>query len=100
MPFPSEETALKAGKALVEERLAACTNLLRGGTSFFWWEGKVDSQTESILIVKTRQDKLNKAISKILEMHPYNVPAILKIPVLGMPASYRDWFDKELNEQD
>ncbi len=99
VPFPSVESAEHAGQTLVEERLAACTNLLQGGHSFFWWEGKVQKEPEVILIVKTSRKKVAAAVQRLQALHPYTVPAILELPILSMPASYAQWLEEQLEEK-
>lgn len=98
VPFPDEVSAMQVARMLLEKRLCACTNLLRGGTSLFWWQGKIDEQPEVILIVKTAKRLLKSVVKEIHAGHPYTVPAILLLPIWGMPRTYAEWMKEELSQ--
>ncbi len=76
-PFPDEESALAAVHVLIDEGLAACGNLLPGMTSVFLWDGRKDSAREVGVLVKTRADLLDAAVSRLAQLHPYEAPAVL-----------------------
>lgn len=87
-PFPDEETALAAARILVEEKLARCGNVLPGVTSVFEWQGAIDTAREVGLLLKTREDLLETAVSRLGEVHPYETPAVLGwICESGAPAT-------------
>lgn len=89
---PDLPTGRKIASALVERKLAACVNILEPVNSIFTWEGMTSDEQEVLLIIKSRlaiyQDKLQPAI---LEMHPYQVPEILALPVLMGNPAYLEW---------
>ena len=89
---PDPETGREIGRNLVEKKLAACANILSPVNSLFTWEGKFNDEQEVLLIIKSRrsifQDRLLPAI---LELHPYQVPEVLALPVLEGNPAYLDW---------
>jgi len=96
---PSREEAERIGGELVKARLAACINVIDGVKSFFWWEGRVDEAVESLLIVKSRLDLLEKLIGKIKEMHSYEVPEIIALPIIAGDVEYLRWLSESLRDR-
>ena len=93
--YPSLVEAEKAGRAAVEQRLAACVNILPGMVSHYWWEGKVERGEEVVMILKTRAslaDRLRKALKS---GHPNAVPAIMVLPVESVEDTYLRWMMTE-----
>jgi periplasmic divalent cation tolerance protein len=87
---PSRDEAARLAGLLVEERLAACVQML-AIDSVYRWEGAVQREPETLLLVKTRTALFETAIARIREVHPYSVPQIVGTPFLaGLPA-YLDW---------
>lgn len=82
-------------EALVRERLAACVNLISGVESVYRWEGQVQKDAEVLLVVKTRQDRCKALEERVLELHPYDVPEVLAIPVTSGSAPYLNWVAEE-----
>ena len=76
-PFPSLESAQLAAKQLLEQHLVACCNLLPGTESHYWWDGKLTTSEEVVVIAKTTADYSNDAIQLIKHLHPSKCPAIL-----------------------
>jgi len=76
---PKKAAAL--ARALVEERLAACVNLLPGVTSVYRWEGEVQEDGETLLVVKTTAAAIARLTARILELHPYEVPEVIALPL-------------------
>ncbi|MSO81477.1 MAG: divalent-cation tolerance protein CutA [Alphaproteobacteria bacterium] len=89
------EEAMRIGRVLVEERIAACTNMLDGMRALYWWDGKVREGREAVLLVKTRADRVEAAIGRIKALHSYSVPCIAELAVgLGNP-DYLAWISVE-----
>ena len=89
--FPSAEAAKAAARRLVEQRLAACVNLIPGMTAIYEWEGEVHEDDEVVVIVKTRASLAEAAIAAVVAEHPYANPAAFVIDVTGGAAAYLDW---------
>jgi periplasmic divalent cation tolerance protein len=81
--------------ALIEARLAACVNALPGIVSTYRWEGAVTRDEESLLLIKTTQDRLGALADRIREIHPYEVPEVIAVPVTGGLAPYIEWVGAE-----
>ncbi len=77
--------------ALVEERLAACVNLLPGARSIYRWRGEIEQDTETLLLVKTTAAALAPLEARVRELHPYEVPEILAIAPTESSAEYLEW---------
>jgi periplasmic divalent cation tolerance protein len=89
----NEEEAHKIAKLLVKERRAACVNIVPNVDSLFRWEGKIDSADESLLLVKTRASLLSEIIGLVKEVHSYQVPEIIAMPIIGGSEEYLKWLD-------
>src|SRR5690348_6444323 len=83
--------ALRIGRAVVEERLAACANVLDGMRSIYWWEGRVQDSSEAVLILKTTDGRLAALIARVRELHSYDCPCIEALPVVGGNQAFLDW---------
>ena len=92
---PDLETATGIARALVEERLAACVNLLPGIRSVYRWEGAIEEDAEVLLVVKTRADRAGALADRVVELHPYDVPEVVMLPVVGGSSAYLDWVRAE-----
>lgn len=89
------EEAAKIGRAAVEKRLAACANVLGDIRSFYWWDGKIQDDSEAALILKTTEDRLDSLIAEIKALHSYSVPCIVVLPIgTGNPA-FLEWIERE-----
>lgn len=93
--WPKVETAATAGTALVERKLAACVNILPEMVSIFPWRGRVEETREVVMIIKTRQDCLEETMAAVAEMHPYDVPAVLALPLMAVHPGYASWIIEE-----
>jgi periplasmic divalent cation tolerance protein len=92
---PELETASRIARALVEERLAACVNLLPGIRSVYRWEGTIEEDAEVLLVVKTRADRAGALVDRVIALHPYDVPEVVLLPAVGGSPTYLDWVRKE-----
>ena len=88
--------AEKIGRAIVEARLAACVNILGPITSLYWWKEKIEHSQEHVLVAKTVRDRSEELIGKIKELHSYEVPEIIALPIIGGNQDYLEWRDKEV----
>ncbi|MGB9905940.1 MAG: divalent-cation tolerance protein CutA [Candidatus Saccharicenans sp.] len=88
--FPGPEQAREAASLLVEKKLAACCTLL-DGTSIYFWQGKKCQDQEVVLLIKTRAELYPELEQKIKEIHPYEVPEIIALPVTLASQAYSDW---------
>jgi len=97
---PDAATAEAIAGALIEARLAACVNILRGMHSVYRWEGRVETAEEVVLVVKTTADAAPAARDLILERHPYDEPAVLALPVDRSASSkaFCDWIAGETGD--
>ena len=91
--FADAEEAERIGRAVVEERLAACINILSPVRSIYRWQGKVESADEVAAILKTHHWNSDALIARIAELHSYEVPCIVAWPVDKVLRSYADWVE-------
>jgi periplasmic divalent cation tolerance protein len=89
---PTRDEATKIAKLLIDERLAACVQLLPI-ESFYSWQGKTQNEAELLLLVKTRRALFDAAIARIKEIHSYTVPEIVALPFVAGFAGYLNWID-------
>lgn len=92
---PDRETALAIARTVVDERLAACANILGPVTSVYWWDGKLNEEGEVALIAKTTQDRLAALIARVKAIHPYEVPCVVAWPIAAGHQPYLDWISVE-----
>jgi periplasmic divalent cation tolerance protein len=90
-----ESHAHGLARALVEARLAACVNLLPPMDSVFRWENRIEEAREHLLVIKTTRTRLHELRSRVQELHPYDVPEFVELPVAGGIAAYLDWVAAE-----
>lgn len=87
--------APELARALVEARLAACCNAIPGIASTYWWEGRVQTDTEVLLIFKTPAERVPALMERLAALHPYEVPEILAFPIEAGFAPYLAWVERE-----
>ncbi len=90
-----EEEGRKIARLLVGARKAACVNILPGVDSVFWWKGKIDSEQESLLVVKTRAALFHEVVDLVKSAHSYEVPEIIALPIVAGNEDYLEWLDQE-----
>ena len=93
--LPTADAAVEVAKALIGEKLAACANILPALRSIYRWEGKVQDENEVLVLLKSRQGQYERLKTRILELHPYDVPEILAIPIERGHRPYLDWIAGE-----
>jgi periplasmic divalent cation tolerance protein len=86
------------GRALVEERLAACTQIIGPITSIYRWEGQIETSQEYQCWAKSRRDLFERIEVAIRRLHPYQVPEILAIPIAAGSQSYLKWLDEQVEK--
>lgn len=92
----SKETeAEKIAKALVDERLAACVNIVKDIRSIYRWQGNLEDDSEVLLIVKTRKDLFSKLSAFVKGLHSYSVPEIIALPIIEGSGDYLKWLNEE-----
>lgn len=92
----SPDEAHRIAEVLIRRRKTACVNIVPNVSSFFWWQDKIDTAQESLLIVKTKASLLNEIIVLVKEIHSYDVPEIIALPIAGGNQDYLSWIDKEV----
>jgi periplasmic divalent cation tolerance protein len=93
--LPSAEAAAELAKAVVGEKLAACANLLPAVRSIYRWQGRVQDESEVLVLFKTRQEHFERLKARLLELHPYEIPEVLAVPVEQGYQAYLDWLGQE-----
>ena len=91
----SVEEATAIGRALVEERLAACANILPGLRSIYRWQGAIETADEVVLIAKTRAALVTGLVARVRELHSYDVPCAISLPILDGNPDYLQWLAEE-----
>ena len=89
----SEEEAHKIAELLTNEKKAACVNIVPGMDSLFWWEGKIDSARECLLLVKTKASLFPEIVELLRRTHSYEVPEIIALPIIAGSEDYLKWLD-------
>jgi periplasmic divalent cation tolerance protein len=92
---PDIESLARLGRVIVEESLAACVNLLDGVRSVYRWEGAIEDEGEALAIFKTTPERLPELERRVGELHPYDVPEVIALPVVGGSSAYLSWVAEE-----
>lgn len=87
--------AEKIGETLVQERLAACANILPGMSSIYWWKGNLERSDETVLLLKTIQENTEAIIKRVKELHSYENPCVIVLPIQKGSQEYLDWIKEE-----
>ena len=94
---PSTEKAKDIAENLVAERLCACVNILDQVQSIFRWQAEIQNDPEVLMILKTTQDRYVDLEKRLNELHPYDVPEIIALPIARGTQSYLDWIQAEVS---
>ena len=95
----TQKEAEKIAGVLLERRKAACVNIVPKVESHFWWEGKLDSAKEALLIIKTKASLVGELIDLVKDIHTYSVPEVIALPIVGGNQEYLEWIDEEVEEE-
>lgn len=94
MTAPDETVAESLVRRLLEERLVACGTIVPGAQSIYRWQGEVEHEAESLVIFKTTASAADRLVRRIPELHPYDVPEVLVLPVESGHSPYLDWLTR------
>lgn len=92
---PTADVAAQIARALVEERLAACGNVVPGLRSIYRWEGEIHDEAEALLVLKTTRARFEALRERALALHPYEVPEVIALPIEAGSAPYLEWIAAE-----
>lgn len=82
-------------EGLLQRRLAACVNVIGGVVSRYWWQDKLERDEESLLIIKCEADRVDEIVAALADLHPYEVPELLSLPVEKGNPAYLEWVRRE-----
>jgi len=91
----SEAEAERIARGILELKLAACANILPGMRSLYWWQGKLESAAETVLLLKTTSELADRATAEIERLHSYDVPCVVTLPVTGGNPDFLRWIEAE-----
>lgn len=92
---PDQEEAARLAVALVEEKLAACANIVPAIRSIYRWKGKVRDEAEALIIVKSRRELFGALSARVRELHSYSVPEVIALPIVEGSHDYLKWLEDE-----
>ena len=95
---PNKETAENIAKALLTQNAAACVQIIPNTTSFYMWEGKMEQDTEYLMVIKTLKTHFSNVEKLILDHHPYDVPQILSVKISDIHEPYETWLKNNVNK--
>jgi periplasmic divalent cation tolerance protein len=96
---PNEEEAAKIAKAVVEERLAACVNIVKGIRSIYSWQGKIEDDPEVLMIAKTQRNLFETLKKRVKELHSYTIPEIIAMPIIEGSEDYLNWLKESTTDE-
>lgn len=91
---PNADEGARIGRVLVEERLAACVNLVDGLRSIYLWKGAVSDDKEALLVIKTKPAQFEPLRARLVALHPYEVPEVIALPIVAGHEPYLAWIDE------
>ena len=92
----SREEAEKIATTLLERKLIACANILGPVSSRFWWQGKIDSAKEYMIFMKTKRELFDQVADNVKQLHSYEVPEIIALPIVEGAKPYLEWINSSL----
>lgn len=92
---PHNDTGVSIAKELLNQKLIACGNVLPAHIAVYEWEGKINEESEHILILKTRKELAEKVEAEVLRLHPYECPCIAQIPIEKANPDFMDWLHQQ-----
>lgn len=96
----SAEEAERLARRVIDDRLAACVNVLSPVRSFFRWKGKIEDSAEWLLLIKTSRDKFDLLRAALESVHTYEVPEVIAIPIVDGAPDYLSWIERELQPEE
>lgn len=97
MTAGSQEEAEHLATTLVAEMLAACVNIIPGLTSVYRWEGQIQYDQEWLLVAKSQRDVLDRLVQRVQDLHSYDLPEVIALPLAGGSEAYLRWIDAEVH---
>ena len=98
MTAGSREEAVKIVRVLLKEKLIACGNVVDSVSSFFWWHGKIEEEKEVLVVMKSSENLFKRLSERVKELHSYDVPEVLAVPVVDGSPLYLDWLKSVLSQ--
>jgi len=92
----NKKEAVKIVRSLLKERLIACANILGPVSSLFWWQGKIDEENEFLVFMKSHRSLFKRLSERVTEIHSYNVPEIIALPIIEGSPPYLGWLETSL----
>ena len=93
---PNKEEAVKIVRSLLKERLIACANIVGPVSSLFWWQRKIDEENEFLVFMKSHKSLFKRLSKRVMEIHSYDVPEIIALPIIEGSPPYIDWLKTSL----
>ncbi|XP_002968158.2 protein CutA 1, chloroplastic [Selaginella moellendorffii] len=91
---PNKEEGFKLASSIITKKLAACVNQIPGIESTYWWEGKVETDSEVLLIIKTKKSLLDELTAHVIQSHSYKTPEVIALPIQGGNPAYLKWIEE------
>lgn len=92
--------ATRLARQLLEERLIACSTVIPGATSYYWWKDEITSDTEAVLLMKTTVERIEQLKARMLQLHPYSVPEFIVLRAFDVTTAYAAWVEASTQAQE